>query len=255
MRNLNVGALALVVGVAFAGCDLTEDCNEAGVCLDGGNAGGAGGGGGGAGGAGGGAGGIGGVGGGAGGAGGVGGGAGGAGGGGNTLAAECAGTCEVAAGCAAESELCGNVVDASTQAAYDSACRSACNSRAFDFADADAAGTCEEELQLINGASAAAANACGGAGGGGGGFPVNGPCSLDSADGDGETEGVCISLDVCEGYATEGLCDGSANIQCCTSHPCEVDGSAGVCKATNACAGASAAGACPGSAAVQCCLE
>ncbi|MCB9547704.1 MAG: hypothetical protein H6706_17905 [Myxococcales bacterium] len=253
MQKLLIAGLALGMTAFLSGCDLEEECNEAGVCLDAGN--GAGGQGGGAGGQGGGIGGQGGgIGGQGGGIGGQGGGAGGAGGGGPSIEAECSGTCDVAAECALNSEVCGSIQDADDAAAYRAACVTSCVRGDFDYEEADSTPDCEAELDVVNSGSASAAAACGG--GGGGGFPVNGPCSLDEADGDGETEGVCIDEGECAGYTTAGLCDGSASIQCCTSHPCELDdGTPGTCKATSACNGASTPGLCPGGNGIQCCVE
>lgn len=253
MKRYLVPFIAAGLTMYLAGCDLEDECNEAGVCPDGGSAeGGSGGGGagGGAGGTGGGAGG--GAGGAGGGAGGAGGGAGGAGGGGGpSLQQSCQATCNDMRGCAEGSDACPDVDDGS---AYYDLCYSACVGGDFNFGDVDNIDECEPAFTFLHGRVPALAAECGG---GSSGFPVNGPCSLgDEPDGDNETEGACIDENECEGYTTSGLCDGGANIQCCTSHPCELDdGSSGVCKATSECAGMSAAGACPGGAAIQCCLD
>lgn len=227
MKRYLVPFIAAGLTMYLAGCDLEDECNEAGVCPDGGSAEGGSGGGG------------------------AGGGAGGAGGGGGpSLQQSCQATCGDMQGCAEGSDACPDVNDGG---AYYDICYSACVGGNFNFSDVDNIDDCEPAFTFLHGRVPALAAECGG---GSSGFPVNGPCSLGAEpDGDGETEGACIDENECEGYTTSGLCDGGANIQCCTSHPCEVDGSTGVCKATSECAGMSAAGACPGGGDIQCCIE
>lgn len=255
MKRFLVPFLAAGLTVYLAGCDLDDECNEAGICPDGGSAEGGSGGGGQGGGQGGQGGGQGGQGGGqggqGGGQGGQGGGQGGGGGGGPTLQESCDFTCSDMRGCAEDSDACPDVTDGSN---YYDLCFAACVDGTFDFGDVDNIEDCEPAFTFLHGAVPALGAECGS---GGNGFPVDGPCSLgNEPDGDGETEGACIDENECEGYTTAGLCDGGANIQCCTSHPCELDdGSTGVCKDSNECAGMSAAGACPGGGAIQCCLE
>lgn len=254
MKHFLTPVLVASLSMYIIGCDLEGECDEAGVCADSGPAGQGGDGGEGGAGAAGGQGGQGGAGaaggtGGAGGGGGVGGGGGA--GGGNDLAVECGDTCDIMADCAENSAACPDVENG---AGYSQACLAACIAQDFDFEVVDNIETCDEALAVVNAASAAADAECGD--GGGNGFPVNGPCSIGEPDGDGESEGACIEENDCEGYTTAGLCDGSASIQCCTSHPCSLDdGSEGVCKSSNSCAGASSAGACPGGGAIQCCIE
>jgi len=65
--------------------------------------------------------------------------------------------------------------------------------------------------------------------------------------------GICIDKSQCAsagGKAYAGYCAGAANIQCCTSIPCQTTG---LCMRSSECSGTSVSGACPGPNGFTCC--